>query len=146
MKAENIYIVTEETGGSNNREYHQPGCKDLIDGVADGSLTIVGAYPTASFQRQSIRMTENAEDDLNFYLQAIDGDTITGCYNCIVDATGDFNTDDIIDGTIEHYEDENNILYKPDDLVEIRTAYLTALARERQDLYKSNFDLSDLGN
>lgn len=146
VKAENIYIVTEKEGDSNNREYHQPGCKELIDGVADGSLTIVGAYPTASFQRQSVRVSENTEDDLNFYLQAVDGDTITGCYNCIVNATGDYNVDDIIDGTIEYYEDETNILYGPDDLREIRTAYLTALARERQDLYKSNFDLSDLGN
>ena len=28
---------------------------------------------------------------------------------------------------------------------QVRDAYLTALARERYDLYKSNFDLSDLG-
>ena len=144
VKAENIYIVAKENG-TNNREYHQPGCEELISGVRDGSLTIVGAYPTASFQRQSIRMSENAEDDIHYYLQACGGDVLTGCYNCIVSATGDYDIDDIIDGTIEHYADPTNILYDENDIVEIRTKFLTALARERYDIYKSNFDLSDLG-
>ena len=144
VKAENIYIVAKENG-TNSREYHQPGCEELISGVRDGSLTIVGAYPTASFQRQSIRMSENAEDDIHYYLQACGGDVLTGCYNCIVSATGDYDIDDIIDGTIEHYADPTNILYDADDIVEIRTTFLTALARERYDIYKSNFDLSDLG-
>lgn len=144
VKAENIYIVAKENG-TNNREYHQPGCEELISGVRDGSLTIVGAYPTASFQRQSIRMSENAEDDIHYYLQACGGDVLTGCYNCIVNATGDYDIDDIIDGTIEHYADPTSILYDENDIVEIRTKFLTALARERYDIYKSNFDLSDLG-
>ena len=70
---------------------------------------------------------------------------LTGCYNWIVSATGDYDIDDIIDGTIEHYADPTNILYDENDIVEIRTKFLTALARERYDIYKSNFDLSDLG-
>src|SRR5699024_147331 len=67
VKAENVYIVTEE---GNNREYHQPGCKELLEKVESGQVRIVGAYPTASFQRQSIRMSENNEDDLHFYYQS----------------------------------------------------------------------------
>ena len=47
----------------------------------------------------------------------------------------------IIDGTIEHYEDETNILYDENDIKEVRATFLKALARERYDLYKSNFDL-----
>ena len=78
-------------------------------------------------------------------MQACGGDTLTGCYNCIVNATAEYDTDDIIDGTIEHYENENNVLYTANQIEEVRTAYLKALARERYDLYKSNFDLSDLG-
>mgnify|MGYP005790526891 FL=1 len=77
-------------------------------------------------------------------MQACGGDVLTGCFNCIVNATADYDTDDIIDGTIEHYEDETNIIYNSNDIAEIRKSYLTALARERYDLYKSNFDLSNL--
>lgn len=142
VTAENIYIVVKENG-TNNREYHKPGCDDLIQGVKNGSLTIIGAYPTASFQRQTVRISES--DERHYYLQACGGDTLTGCYECIVKATADYDTDDIIDGTIEHYEDEENIIYNERDILEVRRRYLTALARERYDLYKSNFDLSNLG-
>lgn len=163
VKTENIYVVAEDENG--NLEYHQPGCKELLKGIEEGKLTIVGAYPTASFQRQSIRVSENSEDDIHFYYQSRgvedsngivnDKKVLTGCYNCIVNATADYDVDDIIsgnnlidfenkienggDGTVS-YKLSNSQAYKA-----VRTAYLTALARERYDLYKSNFDLSDLG-
>lgn len=143
VTAENIYIIVKGAD-SNSREYHKPGCEELIQGVRDGSLEIIGAYPIASFQRQTVRISES--DQRYYYLQACGGDTVTGCYNCIVNATAEYDTDDIIDGTIEHYENENNVLYTANQIEEVRTAYLKALARERYDLYKSNFDLSDLGN
>lgn len=142
VTAENIYIIAKENG-TNSREYHKPGCDELIQGVKDHTLTIIGAYPTASFQRQTLRISES--DERHYYLQACGGDVLTGCFNCIVNATADYDTDDIIDGTIEHYEDETNIIYNSNDIAEIRKSYLTALARERYDLYKSNFDLSNLG-
>ena len=139
---ENVYIV-DKNKDTNSREYHKPGCEDLIQGIRNGTMEIVGAYPIASFQRQTVRISE--ADERHYYLQACNGDELTGCYNCIVNATADYDTDDIIDGTIEHYEDENNIIYDSNDIAEIRKSYLTALARERYDLYKSNFDLSNLG-
>lgn len=142
VTAENVYIVAKNKD-TNSREYHKPGCEDLIQGIRNGTMEIVGAYPIASFQRQTVRISE--ADERHYYLQACNGDELTGCYNCIVNATADYNTDDIIDGTIEHYEDENNIIYDSNDIAEIRKSYLTALARERYDLYKSNFDLSNLG-
>lgn len=163
VKTENIYVVAEDKNG--NLEYHQHGCKELLKGIEEGKLTIVGAYPTASFQRQSIRVSENSEDDIHFYYQSRgvedsngivnDKKVLTGCYNCIVNATADYDVDDIIsgnnlidfenkienggDGTVS-YKLSNSQAYKA-----VRTAYLTALARERYDLYKSNFDLSNLG-
>ena len=163
VKTENIYVVAEDENG--NLEYHQPVCKELLKGIEEGKLTIEGAYPTASFQRQSIRVSENSEDDIHFYYQSRgvedsngivnDKKVLTGCYNCIVNATADYDVDDIIsgnnlidfenkienggDGTVS-YKLSNSQAYKA-----VRTAYLTALARERYDLYKSNFDLSDLG-
>ena len=165
VKPENIYIITEDkTGNGNNREYHQPGCKELLTGIKEGKLEIVGAYPTASFQRQSVRVSENSEDDVHFYLQSRGiqtggGDmnnliTITGCYNCIVSATGNYNANNIIGGNhLYDFQDspengnKNATPAFKNDSIEykaVRTAYLTALARERFDLYKSNFDLSDL--
>ena len=81
------------------------------------------------------------------------GDILTGCYNCIVNATSDYDTDDIISGNdlidfSNRFENggtgtisfsKNNSNYQS-----LRKFYLTALARERYDLYKSNFDLSNL--
>ena len=137
---ENIYIVTKEDG-TNNREYHLPGCKELIDGVNNGSLSIIGAYSTASFQRQTVKISENNEK--HFYFQSRVGVTLTSCYNCVVNATGNYSADDIIKGEIRHYENKNNVLYDKDALKEIRTAYLKALAREKYNLYKTNFDLGN---
>ena len=48
-----------------------------------------------------------------------------GCYNCIVNASPDYDIDDIIDGNIPAASD-------------IRKVYLTALGREKYVLYKSN--------
>ncbi len=88
-----------------------------------------------------------------FICKLYGGDILTGCYNCIVNATGNYNTDDIIAGNdlidfpnrIENGGSgtvsfrSNNSAYQ-----NLRKYYLNALARERYDLYKSNFDLSDL--
>ena len=139
-KPESVYVITEKDG---YREYHQPGCKELIDGVKNGSLTVIGAYSAASFQRQTVEINESSSQ--YYYPQALGGKMLTGCYNCIVDATGDYDINDIIDGTIEDYENNQNVIYNSNDIRQIRQTYLTALARERYDLYKSNFDLSDLG-
>lgn len=160
VKAENIYIVA---GEGDSREYHQPGCKELLEKVDSGQAGIVGAYPTASFQRQSIRMSENEEDDLHFYYQSRgvqvpnsstvnDKKILTGCYNCIVNATANYDTDDIIEGNdlVDFVNSINNggtgkASFGVDNNAykQVREAYLKALARERYDLYKSNYDLGN---
>ena len=162
VKAENIYIVTDD--GNNNREYHQPGCKDLLKGIESGKFRIVGAYPIASFQRQSVKVSENSDDDKHFYYQSRgvqvknstiinDKKILTGCYNCIVNATANYDVDDIISGNdLIDFENSvknggnGDISFKKNTsaYISVRKVYLTALARERYDLYKSNFDLSDL--
>ena len=148
VKPENIYIIVKDNTG--NREYHQPGCKELLENLSNGSAEIVGAYSTASFQRQTVKISENKEDNLNFYLQEIDDRTLTGCYNCIVNATADYDIYDIIAGNnlIDYYNREENggdgtISYRNNNNAysQVRTAYLKALAREKHDLYTSNFDL-----
>ena len=139
VSAQNIYIVAEDESG--NLEYHQAGCKDLIDGVINGNLIITGSYSILGFKRQTAEITEEINE--YYYPQARVGKTVTGCYNCIVNATSDYDVDEIISGTITYYED-GSVLYNQNDIAEIRKAYLTALARERYDLYKSNFDLTSL--
>ena len=161
VKPENVYIITDDlTDNSNNREYHQPGCKDLIEGVENGNLKIIGAYSTSSFQRQTVKLSDDKEDDVHFYLQARGTQnlgsetqnlvTITGCYNCIVSATSDYDTDDIISGDplIDFQNSEENggdgtVAFESNEYKGVRQVYLTALARERLDLYKSNFDLDE---
>ena len=149
VNTNNIYIVTDD--GTNTREYHQPGCKYLLEGIQDGSLSIAGVYPTTSFQRQSIRTSENPEDDLHYYLQAKDDHYIVGCYHCIVNSTTSYDIDDIIDGnalvdfvnSTENGGDGTPTFESDNDAYEeVRKKYLTALARERNDLYKLNFDIT----
>ncbi len=146
VKSENIYIIAQDSSG--NWEYHQPGCEELLEGVDSGSVTIVQAYSTSTFAIQSVRISESSDDDLHFYLHASTNRTLTGCYNCIVNATAEFDVDDIIDGNdLVKFENEVNnsgsISFRSNEYADVRKAYLTALARERNDLYKSNFDLSD---
>ncbi len=125
VNGQSLFIMTRDSAG--NYEYHQPGCKKLIDDPG----SIVGAYNALSFVRQTVKINEVSER--YFYPQGIgtiEGKTTTGCYNCIVDATPDYNIDDIVSGTLTGCNT-------------VRKVYLTALARERRDLYKSsdfNFD------
>ncbi len=143
IKPENIYIVTEQNG---NREYHQPGCEDLLQGVEDGSMKIVGAYPTYGFQRQTVDINEN--NSVYYYPQNVSTPYLTGCYNCIVNATAEFDLQEIIDGIdlIKYYDKienggEGKISFGIQNYVDVRRSYMMALARERQDIYKSNINL-----
>ena len=127
INSQSVYVVTENDDG--NYEYHQPGCKVLID----NSNKITGVYTNLSFSRQTLKVSEDSYR--YFYPQARKGKTTTGCYNCIVNASGDYNIDDIIKGEVEGYKTGDN----KKKLNILRKRYLTGLARERYDLYKSNF-------
>ncbi len=139
VKKENIYIITENAGA---REYHLVGCKHLIE---DSTETITAtAYSNLSFLRQTIRKAEN--NYLWFYPQNRDGKTITACYNCIVNSTDVYSTDQILKGKItEKNGDTGQEELKYDAtnsrLKKIRELYIRALARERNDLYQANMRL-----
>lgn len=122
INSQSVYVVTKNDDG--NYEYHQPGCKVLID----NSNKITGVYTNLSFSRQTLKVSE--DNYRYFYPQEA-----TGCYNCIVNASGDYNIDDIIKGEVEGYNTGDN----KKKLNILRERYLTGLARERYDLYKSNF-------
>lgn len=143
IKPENIYIVAQSNG---SREYHQPGCEKLLQGVEDNTLSIVGAYPTYGFQRQTVDINEN--NSVYYYPQNVSTQYLTGCYNCIVNATAEYDLQDIIAGVdlIKYYDKTENggsgtASFSTTEYEKIRQAYMTALARERQDIYKSNINL-----
>ena len=118
------------------------GCKHLIE---DSTETITAtAYSNLSFLRQTVRKAEN--NYLWFYPQNRDGKTITACYNCIVNSTDVYSTDQILKGKItEKNGDTGQEELKYDAtnsrLKKIRELYIRALARERNDLYQANMRL-----
>ena len=147
-----IYLVDET-----NHKYHKPGCTELIETGTTGKLV---GYNKIDFLRQTAKQTENSTA-YYFYPKgtgsgtlaqptgvsgtAAQGNAITACYNCIVNAKATYSVDDIIRGEIERVNDDGttDVLYSKngtgvdnEHFKDVRTAYLTALARCRYDLYK----------
>lgn len=139
VKKENIYIITRNSE-TKEREYHLVGCKHLLAGSTD---SIIAAYSNLSFLRQTVRIAEN--DYRYFYPQNINGETITACYNCIVNSTDVYTTEQILKGkitekNIDTGEEEQKYNTGNSRFKSIRKLYIKALARERNDLYQSNMN------
>lgn len=149
---DSIFIVT--TDASNNIQYHNPGCKTLLEKLnsanANERLTIISSYASADFRRQSVSLTGSdanaggqltgADEDKYGYFYPQQG---TSCYDCIVTASDAYSTDDIIKGEIVIRDSEGNITRNINitnnlGLRDIRTWYMRALARTRYDLYLTN--------
>lgn len=128
-----VYII-DTTG-----EYHKPGCKTLIKRLANNNANILQAYPSSEFKVKKISLTGA---DLNAHTQITDStdglyayfypEEYTACYDCIVTASNVYSTDDIINDKVK--DNEGNKI----NITNIRTIYLTALARSRYDLYLTN--------
>lgn len=139
VKKENIYIITRNSE-TKEREYHLVGCKHLLAGSTD---SIIAAYSNLTFLRQTVRIAEN--DYRYFYPQNINGETITACYNCIVNSTDVYTTEQILKGkitekNIDTGEEEQKYNTGNSRFKSIRELYIKALARERNDLYQSNMN------
>lgn len=143
-----IYIITKDASG--NVQYHNPGCRTLLEKVNNNELTIIGAYPSVDFKRQSVSLTGSdanaggqltgADEGGYAYFYPQQG---TSCYDCIVTASDAYSTDDIIQGEITIRDSEGNITQtinttNNNGLKDIRTWYMRALARTRYDLYLTN--------
>ena len=135
INEQSIYLVVQNDDG--NFEYHQPGCKELIEKQKNNPNLSIIAYTSLSFERQTVKVSE--VQSRYFYPQSRVGKLTTGCYNCIVNASGDYDIDSIISGQIRDFS-TGKLLYDKDKLVAVRRAFLSGLARERRDLYKSNFE------
>lgn len=148
---ESIYILTNE---DEKIIAHLPGCKELVN-KQDKIIGVSGetkeqkykaaGYNIIDFERQTIvgdyiikkqdgtvEMPENRE--VHYYPQGYQK-----CYNCIVNASVSYETDDIIKGKLKQY-DKNTNQYKEitTNIESLRTKYLTVLARERYNLYRTN--------
>lgn len=125
INEQSIYVLTEN---GSSIEYHQPGCEHLLA----NQDKISGVYTSLSFLRQTVKVNE--ANIHYFYPQARKNKTMTGCYNCIVNATGNYDIDEVISGRI--VDEEGNVT----DITNsnVRKAYLTGLARERYNLYRTS--------
>lgn len=126
---ESIYILAKNNT-TGEIEAHLPGCAEIIENSYN--YEIQAAYNVVDFEKQTIVITQNEESD--YYPQPY-----TRCYNCIVNISINYETDDIIQGRLRKYNNKTgqyDIINK--DIKNLRTKYLTALARERYDLYKTN--------
>ena len=155
INSQSMYILERNDGG--DLEYHQVGCEKLLEKVRnaknDGSIErgqfTMTSYTDLSFLRQTVKVSETKLE--YFYPHGVDNSNIsgsanfkylTGCYNCIVNSNADYNIDGIIKGEIKDYLTGKTLYNKNNfELEAVRKTYLTGLARERYDLYKSNFDL-----
>lgn len=128
-----VYII-DTTG-----EYHKPGCKTLIEKLKNNNANILQAYPSSEFKVKKISLTGADSNAHTQITDSTDGlyayfypEQYTACYDCIVTASNVYSTDDIINDKVK--DNEGNKI----NITNIRTIYLTALARSRYDLYLTN--------
>lgn len=122
--------------------YHKPNCKIVVDHLAktggNEEFSIKGAYTKLALARQKVKLSE--ENSVYFFPQQVSSSqAYLSCYECTVNIADVYDLDELIDGTImgENQMGQEVVIYQKDKLKEVRTIYFTALAREKQDLYKS---------
>lgn len=127
VTSDSIYVITED------KEAHLSTCKDIID----NGKTVVSAYRNIDFERQTVVITEGNER--YYYPHANDK-----CYSCMVSIAEIYDIDDLISGIMQSYNantdtfEINNQATRNLVDTNLRKVYLTALAREKYDLYKTN--------
>lgn len=120
---DSIYVITDDN------QVHLSTCKEMID----NNKKVKEAYRNTDFERQTMVITEN--DERYFYPHVNDK-----CYSCMVSIAETYDIDELIAGRIMKYNNDEDIYEEDDskDITSLRKMYLTALARERYDLYKTN--------
>lgn len=127
VTTDSIYVLTEDG------EVHLSTCKDMID----NKKTVIAAYKNIDFERQSVVITEGNE---RYYYPHANAK----CYNCMVSIAEIYDIDDLIAGIIQSYNantdeyEKNNEATRNLTDTNLRKIYLTALAREKYDLYRTN--------
>lgn len=121
---DNVYLLTKDG------TYHMANCPLLVEDV-NYQDTIIDGYMNTSFERQTV-------NNEYFYLHTQDKygqKPYTACYHCIVNARGSYDLDtDIFMNTTNKVKKDN----KTYNITNLRNKYLTYLAREKYNLYKTN--------
>lgn len=130
---DSIYVITNDnntnTESDHLNEVHRASSTEVIDNKKQA----IAAYRNVDFQMQTVVIIEGNER--YFYPHANNK-----CYECMVNAAQEYNIDDVIEGSIKVYDKDTDTYVedKTKDITNLRKVYLTALARERYDLYKTN--------
>ena len=133
VSKDTIYIITDDNNNGileNDDEMHTPASIDVID----NNKKVIAAYKGTEFEMQTF---ENNGVSYAYYPHAN-----SKCYDCMVNVSQSYSIDDIINGEVKVYN-KNTDTYEKDaqkssKIAELRKIYLTALAREKYDLYKTN--------
>lgn len=144
VDTDSIYLITSDG------KYHMPNCPLLIKSNGTMLNGAIG-YVNTSFERQTLRgrTDENGHtDDTKYYYKHVksvklNGEPLeyyTACYHCIVNPSGEYELDEILSGKILNKDSKfgPNVGTYISGISELRNKYLTALAREKYDLYKTN--------
>lgn len=129
---DSIYIITRDNTNleeNHLNEVHRASSIDVINNKKD----VIAAYKNIDFEMQTVVINEGNER--YFYPHANNK-----CYECMVNISQEYSIDDIIEGSIKIY-DKNTDTYIVDttkDITNLRRVYLTAFAREKYNLYKTN--------
>ena len=130
---DSIYVLVDEDDTMDERgdiQAHYAGCTDLVD----KSDKVFAAYRNIDFERQTV-MTSG---EPRYYYPHDDQKS----YNCMVSGNGTYDLDEIIEGKIMKYSTEDDKYIedtsKSSKISNLRKIYLTALAREKYDLYRTN--------
>lgn len=121
VDTDSIYLI------GSDECYHMPNCPELVE----GRITAIGGYINSSFERQTIVKNEKEE----YYYKHVygvsesnpNGTAYTGCYHCIVEPSSKYKLQDIIDNKVTE-----------SGITNLRNIYMTVLAREKYNLYKTN--------
>lgn len=137
VDTDSIYLLT------NDGKYHMPNCPSLVEDEDEQDKITIG-YINTSFEVQTLE--KSGSENEYYYKHAYDVTNpnkplyYTSCYQCIVNVNGKYYLDEILSGKILH-EDSAFELPMGSNIPKIstlRSKYLTALAREKYDLYKTN--------
>lgn len=126
---DSIYIIesTNDNIIDSNDEVHYAGCEELVN----STKTMMG-YRNIDFERQTVVTS----DDNNYYFYPHDN---TKSYNCMVNAKNQIELESIITGEKLEYDIDQEMMVKKGSIgYNLRKTYLTALAREKYDLYRTN--------
>lgn len=123
-----IYLIIEEENGTIER--HSVGCKKIMN----ERIRNVQGYNTTDFMRQVVSLSSEAKE---YFYQHNE----IASYGCIVGTDALYEREEILNGTIYQYAygertDTPDSISSTENFNKIRTAYMTALARERQSFYK----------